>query len=207
MKLRGILLLLVLLFQPAAFAGADTLYGTQAPKDAAFVRVFRAVDGGGPVEVGARRFDPPRGGVTPYRPVLPDIYLLSAGGQELELIPKVRRYYTLAITAEGWKVFEDVEHTDPARAQLVLYDLLPRERVELRTEDGRTVVVAAVGPGEAGRVNVNPVPVRLGVFGSAGKLAAIGDPGLRRGASYSVFVFPGRSSLEALCARAELAQE
>ena len=31
--------------------GADTLYGTQAPKDAAFLRVFRAVEGGGPVEV------------------------------------------------------------------------------------------------------------------------------------------------------------
>jgi hypothetical protein len=206
MKRRGILpaILLCLL---SALAGADTLYGTQAPKDAAFVRVFRAVEGGGPVEVGARRFDPPRGGVTPYRPVLPDIYLVRAGGQELELIPRVRRYYTLALTAEGLSVFEDVEHTDPARAQLVLYDLLPGQKVELKTEDGLTVVVAAVGPGEAGRVNVNPVPVRLGVFGRTGPLLAIGDPGLRRGASYSVFVFPGRSTTEALCARAELTQE
>jgi len=205
MKRREILpaILLCLL---AAIAGADTLYGTQAPKDAAFVRLFRGVEGG-PVEVGARRFDPPRGGVTPYRSVPPDIYLLRAGGQELELIPKVRHYYTLALTAEGLRVFEDVEHTDPARAQLVLYDLLPGQRVELKTEDGRTVVIAAVGPGEAGRVNVNPVPVRLGVFGSAGTLLAIGDPDLRRGASYSVFVFPGPSAAEALCARAELTQE
>jgi len=195
-----------LLCLPAALAGADTLYGTQAPKDTAFVRVFRAVEGGGAVEVGARRFDPPRGGVTPYRPVLPDIYLLRAGGQELELIPRVRHYYTLAITAEGLRVFEDVEHTDPARAQVVLYDLLPQE-VELRTEDGRTVVIAATGPGQAGRVNVNPVPVRLGVFGAAGPLAQLGDPGLRRGASYSVFVFASRSAVEALCFKAELAPQ
>jgi hypothetical protein len=139
--------------------------------------------------------------------VLPDIYLLRAGGQELELIPRVRHYYTLAITAEGLRVFEDVEHTDPARAQIVLYNLLPEERVELRTEDGRTVVVAATGPGQAGRVNVNPVPVRLGVFGAAGPLAQLGDPGLRRGASYSVFVFAGRSAVEALCLKAELAQQ
>jgi hypothetical protein len=104
-------------------------------------------------------------------------------------------------------VFEDVEHTDPARAQLVLYNLLPRERPELRTEDGRTVVIAAVGPGQAGRVNVNPVPVRLGVFGAAGPLAQLGDPGLRRGASYSVFVFAGRSAVEALCFKAELAPQ
>jgi hypothetical protein len=188
-------------------ARADTLYGTQAPKDAAFVRFFRGIEGGGPLEVGARRFDPPRGGVTPYRPVLPDIYLLRAGGEELELIPKVRHYYTLALTAQGLLIFEDVEHTDPARAQLVLYDLLPRERVELKTAEGGAPVIAAIGPGEAGRVNVNAVPVRLAVFGAAGPLAMLGDPGLKRGASYSVFVFPGGSAPEALCVKAELAPE
>ncbi len=204
---RRVLLILCCLLGTRLLAGADTLYGTQAPKDAAFVRVFRAVEGGGPLEVGARRFDPPRGGVTPYRPVLPDIYLVRAGGQELELIPRVRRYYTLVLTAEGPRVFEDVEHTDPARAQLVLYNLLPRERVELKTADGLTPVIAAVGPGEAGRVIVNPVPVQLGVFGAAGPAVTLGDPGLRRGASYSVFVFPGGSGPQALCARAELAQD
>ena len=206
MNRRDLWLPILLCLLGAGPAGADTLYGTQAPKDAAFVRFFRAV-GDGPLEVGARRFDPPRGGVTAYRPVLPDIYLLRAGGQELELIPKVRHYYTLALTAEGLRVFEDVEHTDPARAQLVLYDLLPRERVELKTADGGTPVIAAVGPGEAGRVKVNAVPVRLGLFGAAGPLLTIGDPGLRRGASYSVFVFQGGSAPEVLCAKAELAQE
>ena len=207
MNRRGLWLAILLCFLAAGPAGADTLYGTQAPEDAAFVRFFRAVDSGGVLEVGARRLDPPRGGATPYRPVLPDIYLLRAGGQELELIPKVRHYYTLALTAQGLLVFEDVEHADPARAQLVLYDLLPRERVELKTADGGTSIIAAVGPGEAGRVNVNAVPVRLGVFGTAGPLSIIGDPGLRRGASYSVFVFQSGSAPEVLCAKAELAQE
>ncbi len=188
-------------------AGADTLYGTQAPKDAAFVRVFRAVEGGGALEVGARSFDPPAGGVTAYRPVLPDIYLLRAGDQELELIPKVRRYYTLTLTAEGLRVFEDVEHTDPARAQLVLYNLLPREKVELKTADGSTPVIAAVGPGEAGRIDVNPVSVRLGVFRAGGPPLMLGDPGLRRGSSYSVFVFPGGSGPRVVFAKAELAQD
>ncbi len=188
-------------------AGADTLYGTQAPKDAAFVRVFRAVEGAGPLEVGARSFAPPPGGVTPYRPVLPDIYLVRAGDQELELIPQVKRYYTLALTAEGLRVFEDVEHTDPARAQLVLYNLLPKGKVELKTADGRTPVIGAVGPGEAGRVNVNPVTVELGVFGAGGPALLLGDPGLRRGASYSVFVFQGGSGPRGVLAKAELAQD
>jgi hypothetical protein len=206
-RLLAILSFLPCLPGAGAVAFADTLYGTQAPKEASFVRVFRAVEGGGPLEVGARRFDPPRGEVTAYRPVLPDIYLLQAGGQELELIPRVRGYYTVALTAEGIRVFEDVEHTDAARAQLVLYNLLPRERVELKTEDGRTVVIAAVGPGQAGRVNVNPVPVRLGLFGGGGPAALLGDPGLRRGASYSLFVFPAGPNPGLLWAKAELAQD
>ena len=204
---RRVFLILCCLLGAAISAGADTLYGTQAPQDAAFVRVFRAAGGRGPLEVGARRFDPPPGEVTPYRPVLPDIYLLRSGSQELELIPKVRRYYTLALTAQGLSVFEDVEHTDAARAQLALYNLLPREQVELKTADGRTLVIAAVGPGEAGRVNVNAVPVQLRVYAASGALATIGDPGLKRGASYSVFVFQGGSAPEVLCAKAELAQE
>jgi len=206
MNRRGLWLAIQLCFLAAGVVGADTLYGSQAPQDAAFVRFFRAV-GGGALEVGAQRLDPPRGGVTAYRPVLPDIYLVSAGGQELELIPKVRHYYTLALTAQGLLVFEDVEHTDPARAQLVLYDLLPREKVELKTADGGTAVIAAVGPGEAGRVNVNAVPVSLAVFGFSGQPLMIGDPVLRRGASYSVFVFQSGSAPEVLCAKAELAQE
>jgi hypothetical protein len=206
MNRRILVLLCCLLCLPGAGAWADTLYGTQAPKDASFVRVFRAVEGGGPLEVGARRFDPPRGEVTAYRPVLPDIYLLQAGGQELELIPRVRGYYTVALTAEGIRVFEDVEHTDAARAQLVLYNLLPRERVELKTEDGRTVVIAAVGPGEVGRINVNAVPVRLGVFGG-GPPGMLGDPDLRRGASYSLFVFPGGQGARLCWAKAELVQD
>jgi alginate O-acetyltransferase complex protein AlgF len=204
---RRVLAFLFCLIAAGSFAFADTLYGTQASKDAAFVRVFRAVDGEGPLEVGARRFDPPRGGVTAYRPVLPDIYLLRAGAQELELIPQVRRYYTLALTAEGLRLFEDVEHTDPARAQLVLYNLLAREKVELKTADGRTPVIAAVSPGQAGRINVNPVAVQLAVFGAAGAPAMLGDPQLRRGASYSVFVFAGGSGPQAVCLKAELAQD
>jgi hypothetical protein len=191
----------------AAGAFADTLYGTQAPKDMAFVRFFRVTDGGASLEVGGKRFDPPRGAVTPYRPVPPDIYLLRAGGQEVELIPKTRHYYTLALTPQGMLIFEDVEHTDPVRAQLVLYNLLPRERVELKTAEGRTPVIAAVTPGEAGRVNVNAVPVRLGVFGATGQLGLLGDPELQRGSSYSVFVFSSGSTLEVVCAKAELAEK
>ncbi len=188
-------------------AAADSLYGTQAPKDAAFVRFFRASENTEPLELGSKRFDPPVGGVTPYRPVLQDIYLLESGGQEMELIPKIGRYYTVAAIGQRILVFDDVEHTDPARAQVVLYNLLPAARVELKTADGRTSVITGVRPGEAGRVNVNAVPVKLGVFGSEEPLGQPGDPGLKRGASYSVFVFESGSGPRVVWAKAELAKK
>ena len=188
-------------------AAADSLYGAEAPKDAAFVRFFRATENTEPLELGSKRFDPPVGGVTPYRPVLPDIYLLDSGGQETELIPKIGRYYTVVAVGQRILVFEDAEHTDPARAQLVVYNLLPAKRIELKTADGRTSVIAGVGPGEAGRVNVNAVPVKLGVFGSEEPLGLPGDPGLKRGASYSVFVFESGSGPRVVWAKAELAKK
>jgi alginate O-acetyltransferase complex protein AlgF len=205
MNRRGILAILLILLGAGVFA--DTLYGTQAPKDSAFVRFFRGIDGGGALDVGGRHLDPTAGEVTPYRPVPPDIYLLQAGAQEIELIPKTGRYYTVALVTAGLLVIEDVEHTDPARAQLVLYNLLPGGQAELKTADGRTGVIPAVGPGEAGRVNVNAVSVQLGVFGGSGPLALLGDLGLRRGASYSIFVFQKGSAAQVVWARAELAQQ
>lgn len=205
--MKRLIALLLCFLGAVCLVSADILYGTLAPKDSAFVRLFRLSEGGGPLELGAWSFDPPLGGVTPYRPLPPDIYLLNVGGTETELIPQVRQYYTLVLTARGVHVILDVEHTDPARAQLVLYNLLPRERVALKTADGRTQVIAAVGPGEAGRINVNAVPVQLGVFGAGGRLASLGDPGLQRGASYSVFVYPTGSTPAAVCLKAELAVE
>ena len=207
MKRRVFVLILLCLLGAGTFSTADTLYGTQAPKDAAFVRVLRAAGGGEAVELGAKRFDPALGEVTPYRPVVPDIYLLSAGGQETELIAKAKHYYTVALTPQGFQLFEDVEHTDPARAQLVLYNLLAQGRVELKASEGNVSVIPAVAASTAGRVNVNAVPVQFAVYLDSKPLATLGDTSLRRGASYSVFVYRRGSAPQVLWAKAELAQE
>jgi hypothetical protein len=177
----------------AARAGcADPLYGEAAPADAAYVRFFAAVslDPRGPLEVGAARFEPPaRGSATAYRPVAPDIYMVDAGGRSVELIPRARRYYTLAVVAGGLVVFEDTAHTDPSRAQLVLYNLSALDSVGLETEDGRTTVIPPLSAARSRSVVVNAVSVRLRVSGAGSVIGELGDVGLRRGASHSVFVY------------------
>jgi len=189
-------------------AVAQTLYGAAAPPGAAYVRVFRAAAGapGRALILGATRFQVQEpGSVTPYRPVSPDVYQVRSDGHSAEIIPGVGRYYTVALTRQGIRVVEDPAHTDPARAQLVLYNLSSLQRVELRSEDGRTRVIPPLAAGEAGRVTVNAVPVRLAVFADGEMLEAARDPGLGRGSSYSAFVFEEDGRARVLWAEAALA--
>ena len=193
---------------PSAAAAAQTLYGAGAPPGAAYVRVFQATDaeGAGPLKLGSARFEAPgRGSVTPYRPVSPDVYLVRSGGHSAEIIPRAERYYTVAFTGEGIRVIEDPAHTDPARAQLVLYNLSSLDQVDLRTADGKTLLIVPLAPGSVGRVTVNAVPVRLAVFALGAMLHLVRDPGLSRGSSYSTFVFEENGRAEVLWAEAALA--
>lgn len=191
-------------------AASQTLYGAAAPPGAAYVRLFRAVDGspGRPLILGPARFGAVgHGAVTAYRPVPPDIYQLRSDGHAAEIIPRAGRWYTVAVTRQGVRVFEDPVHADPARAQLVLYNLSALLAVGLSTQDGRTPVIAPIAPGTAARVTVNAVPAALGVFAEAAVLREVGDPGLRRGSSYSAFVFEDGGQTAVLWAEAVLAPE
>jgi hypothetical protein len=208
---RAVLLVLTLCAGPCVPAAAQTLYGDKAPPDAAYVRVFRVPSGAGGEQaliLGSARFEPQdRASVSPYRPVFPDIYQIRGGGSAAEIIPRAGRYYTIAVTPGEIRVIEDPAHTDPARAQLVLYNLSGRRQVALTTEDKETPLLPPASPGEVERITVNAVPVRLAVFAGGELLQLLGDPGLRRGSSYSAFVFeqPGRAAV--LWAEAALALE
>jgi hypothetical protein len=171
---------------------ADSLYGEAAPRDAAYVRFFVAGNSSlhDPLEIGGTRFVAVApGSATPYRPVAPDIYLVDNDGRRAEIIPKKERYYTIAILPAEIRVFEDVAHTDPARAQIVLYNVSALDWVGLRTSDGRVEVMPAVARNRSHAVRVNAVPVRLTVAGPGSFASQLADPGLRRGASHSVFVY------------------
>jgi hypothetical protein len=211
-RIRAVLLAALALYAGLCTpAAAQTLYGDKAPADAAYVRVFRVPSGSGGEKaliLGSARFEARvRPGVSPYRPVSPDIYQVRAGGHAAEIIPRAGRYYTIAITPGGVRVIEDPAHTDPARAQLVLYNLSGLPQVALCTEDGRTPVLAPAAPGEVKRITVNAVPVRLALFAGGELLRLLGDPGLQRGSSYSVFVFEQHGSTEVLWMEAALALE
>jgi len=174
-----------------------SVYGPEVPGDSAFVRILNAVPGSSPlgVELGATTFDPLAcAQASPYRAVTPDIYLFSADGKELEIIPLSGRYYTVAVLPAAIVVLEDPAHTDPARAQLFLYNFSSLSRVDLTTADGKTTVIGGVRPNASGLAVVNAVAAKLAVRSGGAQVKAIGDIGLARGSSFSVFVLGEGSS-------------
>ena len=192
--LAALLASAALLAVPPA-TGQEGLYGPPVGEDTLLVRVLHASPAGGALEVavGAARFGPLEyGQVSDYRPVVRDIYRIRAGGREGALEPGEGTYYTVVVDSAAVRVLADETHRDPARAQLCLYNLSSLASVELATTDGRTRVVAAVPPGGSARAAVNAVPARLAVFAAGSLVAEVGDLGLRRGQSYSVFVLGGR---------------
>lgn len=199
-------LAVILVMSAAAFVHAEprSVYGPQAPGDVAFVRVVNAIAGKTPVQVdlGATRYDQLGfAEVSPYRPVVPDIYQIRAAGHEQEIIPKSGRYYTIVCAPKGIHVLEDVAHTDPARAQLFLYNVSSLPRVDLKTADGKTSVIYDVLPHKSGQVVVNAIAVAFAVFSDGALVGEVGDPGLERGSSFSVFVLDGEASVTVFAAR------
>ncbi len=185
--------------------GPRSVYGPSAPGDSAFVRVINLLPGPVRISLGATRIGPvAHGAVSPYRPVVPDVYLVRAQGQEREIVPKSGVYVTLACTNDGILLFDDPPHTDPARAQLFLYNFTSIPRISLKSADGKTQVIADVESGHAGHIVVNAVSVALAVFDGAALVKPLDTLALKRGSSFSVFALTEGGSVSLLVVKASV---
>lgn len=208
--IRRVVVSLAALWLAGVAPAQEGLYGPPAGEGTAMVRLLNASPAGGPLEVdlGAVRYGPLEfTQVSPYRPLFPDAYLIRAAGREQMLEPRPGAYYTVVVAPDAIRVLEDPAHRDPARAQLFLYNLTSLPEVDLLTADGKVRVISGVAPGGSAQVAVNPVPVELAVFRDGILLEKVGDLGLQRGQSYSVFVIGKPSGPAVLSARASVAME
>jgi hypothetical protein len=203
-------LIVLAAWQPRAGYAQQSVYGPPAPENSAFVRVLHA-DAGQPelhMAIGAVTFGPLKlGQVSPYRPVVADIYILHTAGKQATVVARPGLYYTVAVTNEAVFFLDDQTHLDPSRAQLFLYNLSSLPDLTLKTADGKTLVIGPVRPGSSGNVAVNPIRVRFGVFSRGTSIAEVEDLGLSRSASYSVFVTGQGSDITVFSAQAEVVLE
>jgi hypothetical protein len=210
---RRVLGIAVLMFAlTLSTAAQDGLYGP-SDSDDALVRVIHAVENSSllPVDLGATSFGRVGfGDVTPYRPVFPGMFVLRAEGREFSFNPRSGSYYSLIYGPQGFLLIEDEIHDDPARAQLVLYNLAQLTSVSLEafaqeSPDQRTPIVAGVPSGSArGRV-LNPVPVSFAVSAGDDELTTIDTLPLSRGGSVSVLVMGSPEAPRVVVAEASVA--
>lgn len=202
--ISGILGLLLAAVPLSAQEGG--LYGSKAPEDASFVRILNSDTSTlPPVPVGAVRFtrlDPLE--VTPYRVLSPGILIIRARDGEVDIAAGAGEYYTVIVSDDGPRVFQDRRHDDPLRAQLILYNLTGISPVTLKTADGRTDVIAGVQSGESASIAVNPVKTRLALFTGEEELEKVGSIDMDAGQSYGIFVIDRSDALEVLVEKAEV---
>lgn len=186
-------------------AQAFDLYGESAPEDAACVRLFNASETSGPfkIDLGTTRLKT-KGftDISAYRPVRPDIYQVKIGELQQEVVAGVGKYYTLVYLPDSLIVFDDPAHTDPARAQLFLYNLTYMSNLTLMTADGQTVVVDAVAPRESKDAKVNAMPITFALFQGGDLLQTLPELALKRGQSYSIFVMHEGDGVRAVVVQA-----
>lgn len=184
-------MLVVWALSAAPVAAQDGLYAPSVPDDAALVRVVNLQEGeeSPRFDVGRERFAPlPAGEVGAYRPVPPGIYILGGAGG-VEFSPEPGRFYSLVVSeGSAPTVVQDEAHTDPARAQLVLYNVADAP-ADLFAAPGDTMIFEKVPSGDSEAMAVNAIEVALSVrVGGEERLRR--ELQLERGESYGIFVGP-----------------
>ncbi len=177
-----------LVVSAASVFGQEGLYAPSVPEDAALVRVVNLHrNGDSPrLDMGRERFSPQGPGtVSPYRPVPPGIHILGGAGG-VEFMPQPGRFYSVVFGPENaLTLLSDEAHTDPARAQLVLYNFTDSV-VDLVAVPGNTVILEGVAPDQSRSIAVNAISVSL-VVRAGGEDLDRRELAMERGESYGVF--------------------
>ncbi len=182
-------MLVVWALSVAPVVAQDGLYAPSVPENAALVRVVNLREGeeSPRLDVGRERFAPlPAGEVGPYRPVPPGVYILGGAGG-VEFSPEPGRFYSLVVSeGSAPAVVRDEAHTDPARAQLVMYNFGDAP-ADLFALPGGAIIFEKIPTEESEAMAVNAIEVALSVrVGGEERLRR--ELQLERGESYGIFV-------------------
>jgi alginate O-acetyltransferase complex protein AlgF len=174
-----------------AFGGEDGLYPAAPPPGSAFVRFL---NGATPSAVnasvrgksyGAASF----GQITPYAPVKQGDAELSLGAKTATASLKEGAHYTVLFVRGKLSVLEEPANDNKLKAQIILINASSARDVTLKTADGGTNVVNAVGSEKLDGRAVNAVKIPFSVYSAANKIGDIDAHSLERGSRYAVVVY------------------
>lgn len=187
----------------------EGLYAPSRPEDAALVRVVNlsAEDPSRVMNIGPVSFEslePQTAG--PYRPVPRGVYILDDRDSTV-FTPEPETFVTIVLGSASpdrgeAHLFPDEPHDDPARAQLVLYNLTDRI-LSLVAVPSETVIFPEVEPGRSRAIAVNAIPVDLEIRSGDKNLHGI-TLRLSRGNSFSLFAAESDGDLRVIDAEASV---
>lgn len=202
---KRLLLALSLFVCATTLFSQDGLYAPALPEDAALVRVVNATGDPLSLDLGPTRYEVPVRSASAYRPLQPGIFVVAASGERTVVEPAAKAFVSVVVSTSGVSVFTDERHSDPARSQLVIYNLGTRP-VDFRAVSPEAVLVAEVAPGTSAARVVNAIRVTVGAF-AADEALVTAELDLERGESYALVVPGSRADIPGFTVRAALASE
>lgn len=199
--------LLPLVFVLAAVsAPAEGLYAPSVPEDAALVRVVNATPEEVSIDIGPLRFPALAAySGSAYRPLRGDVFVLAHAGERAVLTPQPKAFFSVILLPDGVVVMPDERHTDPARSQLVFYNLTG-EHLDFVAVEPEATLVAGVPPREGVLRVVNAITVRVGAA-TGGDVVYDDLLELDRGESYTLVVLGGEAGRSGFTVQASVSPE
>ncbi|MBD9485111.1 alginate O-acetyltransferase AlgF [Pseudomonas sp. PDM14] len=172
-----------------AHADEGGLYGPQAPKGSAFVRAYNAGNTELSVNVGNTALnDIAPQGSSDFKFLPAGSYSAQVGSSNLPVKLESDQYYTLVSQpGEAPKLVEEEPFKNKQKA-LIRVQNLSDAKLTLKTADGKTPVVDAVGPDSSGEREINPVKVGLALFDGDKKVSDLKPVTLERGEVVCLYV-------------------
>lgn len=179
-----------------AHADEGGLYGPQAPKGSAFVRAYNAGNTELSVNVGNTALnDIAPQGSSDFKFLPAGSYSAQVGSSNLPVKLESDQYYTLVSQpGEAPKLVEEEPFKNKQKA-LIRVQNLSDAKLTLKTADGKTPVVDAVGPDSSGEREINPVKVNLALYQGDKKVGDVKPVALERGEAAVLYVTGSGSSL------------
>lgn len=175
----------------ALHAQADEggLYGPQAPKGSAFVRAYNAGNAELSVNVGNTDLnDIAPLGSSDFKFLPAGSYSAQVGSNNLPVKLDADKYYTLVSQpGDAPKLVEEEPFKNKQKA-LIRVQNLSDAKLTLKTADGKTPVVDAVGPDSSGEREINPVKVGLALFDGDKKVSDLKPVVLERGEVVCLYI-------------------
>ncbi|MEX2540299.1 MAG: alginate O-acetyltransferase AlgF [Trueperaceae bacterium] len=187
----------------SATAAAQGLYGPEAPRDVAYLRLINA-DSRGPVtmSVDGSEWQPlPYAEVSPYRQLPPGEHLVTLAGEEIAISASPEGFITVVALEGRALLLEDEPLRDISRGLLTFYNLTAGDALSLRTQDGGDVLTD-VAAESAASVAISEAEVGLAVHHGEELLASLEPRLYGRGEAHAVIVLPAGKEPRLVYARA-----